>query len=279
MLTRHERWIDRMYGHGEGSITDSHRGYLNFGLWDPGIEDYAAAAENLVAALGARLGLGPGARLVDVACGRGVQDFFLLRRFGALSIDAVDVTLRNVTTARAQAARHDGPGEVHFHHGSATRLPFADASFSHALSVEAAFHFDTREAFVGEAWRVLEPGGRLALADIVQARPARTRRERAIVEAACRLWRIPAANMGELSGYRTMLARQGFVVESIDHVGPRTFPGYYRAQRAPARRRELIAARGRVGATVGALLNYAAHRVFASGLLDYLLVSAVKEGR
>jgi SAM-dependent methyltransferase len=276
MLTRHERWIDRMYGHGEGSITDSHRGYMNFGLWDPGISDYAAAAENLVAALGARLELAPGARLLDVAFGRGVQDFFLLRRFGALAIDAVDVTERNVTMARAQAAGFTGPGAVRFHRGSATRLPFDDATFTHAVCVEAAFHFDTREAFVAEARRTLIAGGRLALADLVLARPLRGRRERALVDAACRLWRIPRANMCELSEYRTMLARHGFTVAAIDHVAPRTFPGYYRAQRAPARRRELIAARGRVGATVGALLNYAAHRVFASGLIDYVLVSAVK---
>lgn len=54
------------------------------------------------------------------------------------------------------------------------------------------------------------------------------------------------------------------------------FPGYYQAQRAPARRRELTAARGRLGATVGSALNDAAHRVFESGLLDYVLAGAVK---
>ncbi|HVV85641.1 MAG TPA: class I SAM-dependent methyltransferase [Kofleriaceae bacterium] len=279
MLTRHERWIDRMYGHGDGSITDSHRGYLNFGLWDDGIADYAAAAENLVAALGARLRLGPGARLLDVACGRGVQDLFLLRRFGALTIDAVDVTARNVLLARRQAAAHDGPGEVHVHRGSATRLPFDDASFTHAICVEAAFHFDTREAFLAEAHRTLAGGGRLALADIVLARRPASRRERALVDAACRLWRIPPANMVDEPAYRAMLERRGFAIESIEHVAARTFPGYYRSQRRPARRRELVAARGRVGATVGALLNYAAHRVFESGLIDYLLVTAVRGAR
>lgn len=276
MLTRHERWIDRMYGHGDGSTTDSHRGYMNFGLWDPGVDGYAAAAENLVLALGTRLGLAPGARLLDVAFGRGVQDFFLQRRFGPLVIDAIDVTERNVTLARQQAAAHAGPGEIRFQRGSATRLPFADATFTHAVSVEAAFHFDTREAFVGEVRRTLVAGGRLALADMVLARPPRSRREQALLEAACRLWRIPRANMVELPAYRAMLARQGFTALAIDQVAGRTFPGYYRAQRAPVRRRELILARGRVGATVGALLNYAAHRVFSSGLLDYVLVSAAK---
>src|ERR1700710_2940011 len=48
MLTGHERQIDRLYGHGAGAVTDSHRGYMNFGLWDAGATDYAHAAERMV---------------------------------------------------------------------------------------------------------------------------------------------------------------------------------------------------------------------------------------
>jgi microcystin synthetase protein McyJ len=274
MFTGHERWIDRMYGHGQGSISDSHRGYMNFGLWDDATPDYATAAENMVARLGALLELAPGARVLDAACGRGVQDVFLLGRHGAIAIDALDITRRNVELARELSA--PGPGEVRFHHASATRLPFDDGHFTHVLCVEAAHHFDTREAYVREAYRVLVPGGRIALADIVMRRPPRTRTERALVGTATALWRIPRANMVTLDGYRAMLERVGFRVRSIEEVGARTFPGYYAAQRTPARRRELIAARGRLGATVGAVMNFAAHRVYRAGLLDYLLVSAVK---
>ena len=217
MLTGHERAIDRIYGHAGGArgadpaavLADSHRGYLNFGLWDPGITGYAAAAERLVERLGELLALGPGARLVDAACGRGSQDLCLLRRFGALAIDAVDVTAANVALARAQAAAWTGPGEVRFHHASATRLPFPDRQFTHAVCVEAAHHFDTREAFLREAGRVLVPGGRIALADIVLAHPLRTPTERALVGAACALWRIPAANRVTLDGYRAAFARAG----------------------------------------------------------------------
>jgi microcystin synthetase protein McyJ len=274
MLTGHERMIDRLYGHG-GRSDDSHRGYMNFGLWE-GATDYADAAEHLVERLGEALELAPGARVVDAACGRGSQDLYLLRRFGALSVDALDVTQRNIELAVAQAAARSGPGELRFHHASATRLPFADATFSHAICVEAAHHFDTREAYLREAYRVLVPGGRIALADIVMRRAPRTRTERALIGTAAALWRIPRANVVTLDGYRALLARVGFRLRTIEEVSGRTFPGYYEAQRTPARRRELVAARGRLGATVGAVMNFAAHRVYRAGLLDYLLVSAVK---
>jgi microcystin synthetase protein McyJ len=295
MLTGHERRIERLYGFGgfgrfgrfsrfagfrmsnrsEGVLADSHRGYMNFGLWD-GAADYASAAERLVERLGESIELGPGARVIDAACGRGSQDLYLLRRFGALSIDALDVTRGNIELARAQAAARSGAGELRFHHASATRLPFPDAAFSHAICVEAAHHFDTREAYLREAYRVLAPGGRIALADIALRRLPRTAAERALVDAAAALWRIPRANAVTIDGYRATLARAGFRIRSIEEVGATTFPGYYEAQRTPARRRELIASRGRIGATVGAVMNFAAHRVYRAGLLDYLLVSAVK---
>jgi microcystin synthetase protein McyJ len=191
-------------------------------------------------------------------------------------VDALDVTQRNIELAVAQAAARSGPGELRFHHASATRLPFADATFSHAICVEAAHHFDTREAYLREAYRVLVPGGRIALADIVMRRAPRTRTERALIGTAAALWRIPRANVVTLDGYRALLARVGFRLRTIEEVSGRTFPGYYEAQRTPARRRELVAARGRLGATVGAVMNFAAHRVYRAGLLDYLLVSAVK---
>jgi microcystin synthetase protein McyJ len=285
MLTGHERLIDRIYGHGgrgdragrgPGVLRDSHRGYMNFGLWDDGATEYARAAEHMVERLGERLGLAPGARVIDAACGRGSQDLYLLERFGALSIDAIDITRRNLELATAQARTWVGPGELRFHHASATRLPFPDARFSHAICVEAAHHFDTREAYVREAHRVLMPGGRIALADLVLRRPPRTRTERALIHAAAALWRIPRANLVTLDGYRAMFERAGFRIRSVEEVGAHTFPGYYQAQRTPARRRELIASRGRVGATVGAVMNFAAHRVYQAGLVDYLLVSAIK---
>jgi microcystin synthetase protein McyJ len=296
MLTGHERMIDRLYGYGghggygrgsensggapgrRGALGDSHRGYMNFGLWEDGTTEYVRAAERMVERLGELIGLAPGARVIDAACGRGTQDLYLLARFGALSVDAIDVTRNNIALAMAQAATRVGPGELRFHHASATRLPFPDASFSHAICVEAAHHFDTREAYLREAFRVLAPGGLIALADIVLRRPPRTRMEHAWVGAATALWRIPRANMVTLDGYRAGFVSAGFQIVSVEEVGARTFPGYYRAQRDPARRRELIASRGRIGATVGAVMNFAAHRVYQAGLLDYLLVSAAKPG-
>src|SRR4029079_19557012 len=73
---------------------------------------------------------------------------------------------------RAQAERNaalEGVPGLHFQHGSASKLPFADADFARVVS-SLTFH-EVRDVAdkivsVAEAMRVLEPGGRFAFVDL-----------------------------------------------------------------------------------------------------------------
>jgi len=269
----HEAAIERLYGHREESV-DSHGGFLNFGLWDAGITGYLEAAQRMVERVGELAGLAAGARVVDAACGTGAQDTYLARRFGPLSIDAVDVTWHHVDIARRRAATFDAGSTLRVHHASATSLPLPDATATHVISIEAAHHFDTRAAFFAQGHRVLAPGGVIALADFVLVREPHGPLERALFDATCGLWNVPRANADTADGYRTKLERAGFADVSFTYVGDRTFAGYLASQRRPARRKELAVLRGRVGTMVGELMAWAAHAVYAAGLVEYVLVRA-----
>jgi hypothetical protein len=100
--------------------------------------------------------------------------------------------------------------------------------------------------------------------------------ERALVEAACALWRIPRANLDDRATYEEKLRRIGYTDVTLEEVGARTFPGYYEEQTRASRRRELRRLRGRVGEAVGFVMNLAAYRVYRAGFASYLLVSARK---
>jgi SAM-dependent methyltransferase len=54
--------------------------------------------------------------------------------------------------------------------GDAIQLPFAANAFDLVLSLDSAYHYDTRNKFIQEAGRCLVSGGRLALGDICLSR-------------------------------------------------------------------------------------------------------------
>ena len=274
----HERAVERLYSRGAHGETEIHRGYLNFGLWDSGINDYVQAAENLVGRIGMLLGLEPGSRLLDVACGTATQDIYLQRTFGPLEIDAVDVTWPHVLRARRRVADAGLADRIRVHHGSATSLPFGNQTFTHLMSIEGPEHFRTRTSFLVEAGRVLAPGGVVGLADYVVKRPPRTVTERLIFRMGCALWKVPYENAWTVERYRRELREAGFGDAELTLVGERTFPGYYQEQNRPAFRREMERLQGTLLARLGTVINVVAMAAYRRGLVDYVLVRGRVEG-
>jgi len=274
----HEQSVERFYSRGVHGKTDIHRGYLNFGLWEDGVGDYVQAAENLVRRLGRLAGLAPGSRLLDVGCGFGTQDLYLQRAFGPLEVDGLDVTWTHVERATRQAREQGVADRVRFHHGSATQLPFRNGAFTHVIGIEGPVHFLTRRRFFGEAMRVLQPGGVMALADYTLVRRPRNLVEGGVFGTARALWRVPLDNVCTSDEYRDQLIAAGFDDVRVESVGALTFPGYYREQQRPAFQREMERLQGRLLARLGRIINVTANWAYRMGVVEYLLVRAAKPG-
>lgn len=87
-------------------------------------------------------------------------------------VDLSPAMLRQASKRNAQAIRE---GRVRLQLGSATALPFGEASFDKALSANSLPFWPDQEAGVQEMWRVLRPGGVIAI--VLQPIWARTERE------------------------------------------------------------------------------------------------------
>jgi 2-polyprenyl-3-methyl-5-hydroxy-6-metoxy-1,4-benzoquinol methylase len=107
------------------------------------------------------LSLGPGKRLLDVACGAGGPALRLAALTGA-SVMGIDVHEQAVVTANALAAQRGLAGRCEFRVMDATQaLPLSDASFDAITCIDAINHLPDRRRVIAEWARLMNPEGRL----------------------------------------------------------------------------------------------------------------------
>ncbi len=109
----------------------------------------------------------PGQRLLDIGSGLGGLARYLAKVCGC-RVTGVDLTAEFVAVAIDLARRTGLSAQVDFRQGSATDLPFADASFDLAWSQNVAMNIADRPRYYAEMRRVLVPGGRVAIQDVAQ---------------------------------------------------------------------------------------------------------------
>ncbi len=154
--------------------------------------------------------LRPGERLLDVGSGPGTSAILAARDFGCL-VAGLDYGANAVRGAQEAADAAGLCDQVGFVAGDAAALPFGDGEFDAVLCECSLSTFPDKSRAVAEMRRVLRPGGRVAVSDVVaDAERLPEGLRGAIAALACVGGALPR------EGYERLLAAAGFELRAVE---------------------------------------------------------------
>jgi SAM-dependent methyltransferase len=236
-------------------------------------DSYHPGGLALTRELATLLAVPPDGRVLDLASGRGATAMLLADDFG-LRVAGLDLSAANVALAQSKATAAGLAERVSFTVGDAERLPYADAAFD-AVVVECALStFSNKAAAASEMARVLRPGGKLGVTDVV-ADPARLPADLTTLAAriACVADALPLRGYADLlrdAGLRTTHTERhdSGAARMIDQIEARLA---VIRMTSPARLEQIGIDIDRAGLALSA-----ARAAVADGILGYGLVLAEK---
>lgn len=209
--------------------------YLNLGYWKTA-QDIDTACRDMARLLADAVALGPADTLLDAGCGFGDQDMLFCREYDVGRVVGINITPSQVRLGNQRIREAGLADRIELIEASATELPFDAPRFDAVVALESAFHFCTREDFLHEAFRVMRPGARMALADMIPAAEEGSRFSRYMKRSGWKFFSqkygIPEANADTFDSYREKLERAGFTDIALQSIRAQVFPGLHAYMKA-----------------------------------------------
>lgn len=225
-------FIPNLYDkHGLKNILGEKKRYLNIGYWKQNPSTIDQACDDLIKLVSKVSNLSKAESVLDVGCGFGEQDFLLCEMHPNIQIKALNSSFFQIQEAQAELKNKKLDDRIDFIQGQAEILPFSNLQFDNVICIEAAFHFESRENFLEEAFRVLKPGGRLTLVDFSLSERKLSIIQQLQLEIGRRAWRIPKANLYSMSTYLKIIKNLGFQVIYSESIWKDCYPPFVQKTR------------------------------------------------
>jgi len=251
---------------------------MHYGLHDAEHAGHVAAVLNLTRSLATTANITADDEVLDVGCGFGGSAIWLAKNVGC-RVTGIDINPREIVFAKEQARKDGVADRLHFiemDYGEMARLDAA--AFSVVWQIETLIYADRRR-FTVDAYRRLQPGGRLAVADYFSRPGVYAAGEKEILDRWVTGW--AGKDLVSEDDFVSYLAAAGFHRIRFEDKSRSVLPSSRRMSHvctltAPlGRALEFVGLRSRLQTenSIGAVLQYDALK---RGLWIYGIVSAQK---
>lgn len=194
---------------------------MNYGYWDNAVHSRNASYGRLYAHIADTLAITPGDRVLDAGCGMGEAACFMAKTYGC-QVTGVTISPSQLEKANKIIMRRKLGDRVHMVLADYTNMRFPDGSFDKIYAIETICHIEDKTDFYREAYRLLIPGGSLAVAEYIQKKAPESKSDRHAMETFLEGWAIP--NIWTQEAHARALNKSGYKDIQIEDYSHATIP-------------------------------------------------------
>jgi tocopherol O-methyltransferase len=180
---------------------------LHYGFWFHDTKTLAEAIRNTDKFVINILSIGSEDVVLDAGCGIGGTSFYIAEVTGA-RVEGITLSEVQLNVALSRAAQSVATHRLGFSKQDYTHTTFYDETFSKLFGIESVCHAGSKVDFLKEAWRILKPGGKIAIVDAFLIKENLDVDEQIIYKKFIEGWVVP--DLPSQAQFSTLLAQAGF---------------------------------------------------------------------